>query len=120
MKSPTWAVTRPPKRVVLLAQVLTGHVIDAETKEPIDEFVIQKGFEGMNRPDYPDGVWWTSNKQGRNGHYRRVVSTRKKSYRWRFLAEGYEPFTSDSIPVTEGEVTLHVELKKKTSDDPEK
>ncbi len=93
-------------------QVLTGYVIDADTKEPIDEFVIQKGFEGMSRLDYPDGVWWTSNRQGRGGRYRRVVSMPKASYRWRFVAEGYEPFASESIPVQEGEVTLNVELKK--------
>lgn len=93
-------------------QVLIGKVVDADTKQPIDEFVIQKGFEGMNSQDYPEGVWWTAETQGRNGQYRRVVTMPKKSYRWRFLAEGYQSFSSKSIPVTEDEVVLDVELKK--------
>ncbi|MCG8649902.1 MAG: M56 family metallopeptidase, partial [Pirellulales bacterium] len=99
-------------------QVLTGQVTDADTGEPIDEFVIQKGFEGMSGPEYPDGVWWTSNSQGRKGRYRRVVSLPKESYRWRFVAEGYEPFDSDSIPVFEGELIMDVKLKKKAAPPP--
>jgi len=101
-------------------QILVGHVIDADTKEPIDEFVIQKGFEGMSEQEYPDGVWWTNNTQGRAGRYRRIVSMPKPSYRWKFVAKGYEPFASDTIPVGEGEFTLNVELKKiaRSSDKP--
>ncbi len=110
----TLVAGNPAKIRIALArpQILTGHVIDADTKEPIDEFVIQKGFEGMSQQDYLDGVWWTSNTQGRGGRYRRIVSMPKPSYRWKFVAKGYEPFASDSIPVTEGEFTLNVEMKK--------
>lgn len=98
-------------------QVLTGKVVDADTQEPIDEFVIQKGFERFNSAEYIDGVYWTSESQERNGAYRRVVSMPSKSYRWRFVADGYESFSSDSIPVDEGEFVLNVELKKSVRKD---
>ena len=94
-------------------QILLGKVVDARTKQPIDEFVIQKGFEGMSSRDYPEGVWWTSNTQERNGKFRRLVSMPKDSYRWRFVAEGYESYSTNSIPVTEGEHVLNVELVRR-------
>jgi beta-lactamase regulating signal transducer with metallopeptidase domain len=96
-------------------QILTGNVIDADTREPVDEFVIQKGFEGMSTEEYPDGVWWTGDTQGRGGRYRHSVSMPRPSYRWKFLAKGYEPFVSDSIPVDEDEFILNVALKKSGS-----
>lgn len=92
--------------------ILTGHVIDADTNQPIDEFVIQQGFEGMSQREHPDGVWWTNNTRARDGRYRRVLSRSKPCYRWKFVAKGYQPFASDSIPVGEGEFILNVELKK--------
>ncbi len=96
-------VTRP--------QIITGIVVDKDTKQPIDEFVVEKGFLGM--AGHPDGIWWTSPKQGRRGKFRReTVMPSNKGYRYRILAEGYEPYITNVIPVEEGEVGGNYFLKK--------
>ncbi|MBI2826767.1 MAG: hypothetical protein HYX69_19005 [Planctomycetia bacterium] len=95
-------------------QVITGRAIDAETKKPIDDFVVQHGFEGFNKE--PDGVYWATatDARGRNGHYTKSMSmpTHRGSYRYRVLADGYEPAVSNSVPFAEGEVTLDFALKR--------
>ena len=53
------AATQAEKEVTITLkrpQLLSGHVIDATTKKPIESFVVQKGFEGFKNK--PDGVSW--------------------------------------------------------------
>ncbi len=93
-------------------QVLTGRVVDVETKQPIESFVVQKGLEGGN--DKPDGVYWelSADTRGRNGLYTKSITMppHNGSYRYRVLAEGYQPRTSESVRFDEGEATLDFEL----------
>jgi hypothetical protein len=93
-------------------QTLTGSVVDAVTKKPIETFVVQKGFEGFNNK--PDGIFWdlSTDTRGRNGRYTESITmpTSHGSYRYRVLAEGYEPGISESVKFEEGEVKVDVEL----------
>ena len=93
-------------------QTITGRVIDAETKLPIESFVVQKGFEGFNNE--PDGVYWetSADTRGRNGQYTKSITMppHNGSYRYRVLADGYEPRMSESVKFDEGEVELDFEL----------
>ncbi len=98
-------------------QVITGIVVDKVTKQPINEFVVEKGFLGM--AGHPDGISWGSERQGRRGKFRReTVMPHKQGYRYRILAEGYEPYVTDVIPVVEGEVQLRAFLQRAAASKP--
>jgi hypothetical protein len=92
-------------------QIITGMVVDAETKAPIGEFVIQKGFEGFRQE--PDGVHWDAiESRGKEGLYRKEITLPAKSYKYRVKADGYKPAISESIPFEEGEVRVDFELRR--------
>lgn len=94
-------------------QIITGTVIDAETRMPIAEFVVERAFEGM--AGYPDGLSWTSQQtRGKNGKYRKRVTMppNNGSYTYRVLAEGYKPAISKSTRFTEGETKVNFELQR--------
>jgi hypothetical protein len=100
------------KIVLKRPQKVVGRAIDATTKKPIESFVVQQGFEGVAQ--YPDGIYWdtSTDTRGRNGQYVKTITVvpHGGSYRYRALAEGYEPRASESVKFQEGEVTLDFEL----------
>ncbi|MCP5117379.1 MAG: hypothetical protein GY953_41675, partial [bacterium] len=92
-------------------QVISGRVVDADTRQPISKFEIHKGF--VNRQG--DIAFWASVPQlrGRGGAYRWEITRPPNSpySRYRAVAEGYQEAVSDPVPYAEGEVTLDFELK---------
>jgi hypothetical protein len=99
-------------------QILTGTVLDAATKRPIEEFVVQKGFYTVpeDRDDESGKTWWPESDgiRYRSGKYRREISmpTQSGFYRFRIHATGYEVSESGPIPVQEGVYPLNFELKR--------
>ena len=95
-------------------QILTGRVIDAATKQPIDSFLVQKGF--ITGGGTPDGASWVTvpETRGRNGQYRLTIAMPPNagSYKYRALADGYKPAVSQSVPFAEGDVSLDFELNR--------
>ncbi|MDA0921672.1 MAG: M56 family metallopeptidase [Planctomycetota bacterium] len=94
-------------------QIITGVVIDAESRQPIGDFVVERAFEEM--AGYPDGLSWTSQRtRGSDGTYRKRVTMPPSngSYTYRVLAEGYKPAVSKSTPFTEGETKVNFELQR--------
>ena len=98
-------------------QIITGTVIDARTKQPIPEFIVERAFE--NVAGYPNGLFWASTDvtDGKNGAYRTKVSMppRNGSYTYRARAVGYETSVSKSTPFIEGETTVNFELQRKSA-----
>lgn len=86
-------------------QIIAGTVVDAITKKPIPEFVIQRAFEGVS--GNPDGLWWVDRSRSTNGVYRMRVAMppSKGSYTYRAMAEGYSIAVSKSTPYQEGKTT---------------
>jgi beta-lactamase regulating signal transducer with metallopeptidase domain len=92
-------------------QIITGTVIDAESRKPIAEFVVERAFENM--AGYPDGLSWTSDStRGKDGEYRKRVTMPSDSYTYRVLAEGYKPAVSKSTRFTEGKTKVNFELHR--------
>lgn len=102
-------------------QVITGTVIDASTKQPIPEFIVEQAFENVG--GYPDGLFWTTTgvTGGKNGAYRKQVTMppHNGSYTYRARAAGYETSVSKSIPFTEGETTVNFEVQRKSAAKPD-
>jgi hypothetical protein len=94
-------------------QVVKGRVVDAQAKQPVESFVVQKGWLS--------GPWETIRPCYHAGTYERSVPTppRDDAYRYRVLAEGYETAVSDPVKHEEGEVTVNFELKRAEAE-PEK
>jgi hypothetical protein len=97
-------------------QIITGTVIDARTKQPIPEFIVERAFE--NVAGYPGGLYWARDDvTGRNGTYRIQVSMppHNGSYTYRVCATGYVTSVSKSTPFTEGETAVDFELHRKSA-----
>ena len=98
-------------------QIITGTVIDASTKQPIPEFIVERAFENVG--GYPGGLFWTTAEatSGKNGTYRKQVTMppHNGSYTYRARAAGYEPSVNKSTPFTEGETTVNFELQRKAA-----
>ncbi len=96
-------------------QVVKGLVLDDETRQPIESFVVQ-------RSSYPDQGWVPLRPRGRDGQYEVSVSAPPHDgvYRYRVVAEGYEPIVTDEVAFEEeSEVNLDFVLKR-TSSKPER
>jgi protocatechuate 3,4-dioxygenase beta subunit len=83
-------------------QVIVGTVVDAITKKPIPEFVIQRAFEGMKE------LRWIEPTRSKNGVYRKQIRmpSATGSYTYRAMAEGYTSAISQSTPYEEGKTTV--------------
>lgn len=93
--------------------VITGNVIDAETKEPIAKFEVVPGIEWENN----NNTHWQhehDTKHFADGNYR-VEFTYPYPFRLlRIEAEGYVPAISRRFTMDEGEVVANFELEKGT------
>ncbi|WP_010583823.1 M56 family metallopeptidase [Schlesneria paludicola] len=102
----TIVMTRP--------QVLVGSVIDAVTKQPIENFVFEKAFENVG--GYADGLYWAPSEGtiGKAGRYRATITMTPSQgrYTYRVRADGYEAAVSKSTPFQEGETEINFELKR--------
>ena len=95
------------RRVPLL--VVSGTVVDAETKEPIERFRVVPGMRWSNSQlfwsqhesfDAADGRYEVSRNRSGSGHLVRIE------------ADGYTPAASRDIKFDEGNVTIDFELEK--------
>ena len=106
-------VTMRPKKVQLLR--VSGRVIDARTKKPINRF--RSIIGGIHKESGPTYWHQDSRSEGRGGNYRRDISssrfgTHNSSFVIRIEADGYTPATSRSFKLDEGNVTFDFELEK--------
>ena len=55
------------ERTIVLKQpqIITGRVIDARTKQPIPEFIVERAFEDV--AGHPDGLYWATRSDQRQG-----------------------------------------------------
>ncbi len=109
------------------SHILIGLVVDSETKQPIDRFVVQKGrttkpgqrpvAPALNTERYGRGwVFWppSSRVPGKDGRFLTGISVpfKEGKYVYRVLADGYSPAVCEPIINREGDPVLNVELEK--------
>jgi hypothetical protein len=102
---------REEEYVIKLNPVLeiSGTVIDAETKEPIEKFRVVPGRTYENRDPFwneDDGFEVT------NGKFAQRITYPGEGHLMRIEADGYKPAISREVKPTEGAVTITVELHK--------
>lgn len=106
--------TGTPQEITLLRpQVLSGMVIDAETREPIEDFKVQIGFvspPGASKANRE--MYWAEEVKGQAGKYQFTNGREKMAYAYRAVADGYAPAESETLETTEGPKTLNFELHK--------
>ncbi len=91
------------------ALVISGTVVDAETKEPIKRFRVVPGW----RHDQSDMSWSTRESfVASQGRYRVRHTTDRFAHLLRIEADGYRTAVSRDIKSHEGNVTIDFELKK--------
>lgn len=105
-------------RFVLQRQpTFSGKVVDAETKQPIKEYVITEGIQW--RADQ-NVVWQLGNKTGFNQYVKRTEDggfviqpgTAYPGLAYRAEADGYAPAETAKLVPADGDQTFVVELKK--------
>ena len=92
---------------------IAGSVIDAETKQPIENFKLIPGIESFDRPGsltYQPSVGWR--KVFTNGKYSYDFTSPRLSYGIKIVADGYTPAFSDSFNNDQDNITLDFELQK--------
>ncbi|MEZ5940585.1 MAG: M56 family metallopeptidase [Planctomycetaceae bacterium] len=97
--------------------ILSGTVIDSETKRPIDYFKVEEGFivgPNFNGAD-ENGIWWTNPMRGRDGKFEFTITstpTRDHGFAYRAIAEGYESDETEEIPFEPGQKEVHFKLRR--------
>jgi hypothetical protein len=88
---------------------ISGTVVDAETKEPIEKFRVVPGTARRGSE-----VWWNDDSASEvtNGKFAQRITYPGDGHVVRIEADGYKPATSREVKPTEGAVTLTVELHK--------
>ncbi len=100
-----------PHEITLGPQlVITGNVIDAETKKPIPSFFV---VEGILWRETDNRVSWQRHRKepGEGGSYRVSYRSPHVGYRIKIEAENYRPSLSEIIKSDAGNVTLDFELE---------
>ncbi|MFK7778116.1 MAG: M56 family metallopeptidase, partial [Gimesia sp.] len=107
--------TETEKTIILKQpQFITGKVVDAKTRQPIANFIVERAFE--NVAGHPDGLSWANDlTRGKNGTYEKRVTMPPHNghYTYRARAEGYKTAVSKSTPFKEGKTTVNFELQPK-------
>lgn len=102
---------RPEEYVFKLNRPLeiSGTVVDAETREPIEEFRVVPGSARGN-----NDVFWNENSafEVTDGKFVQRIDYPSDGHLVRIEAEGYKPASSREVKPTEGAVTVTVELHK--------
>lgn len=90
--------------------VVSGRVIDAQTKQPINSFRVVPGIRS-SKPD----VNWVRDEQftATDGQYSVRQSRAELAHLVRIEADGYQPAVSRDLKSDEGEVTIDFALKKR-------
>jgi hypothetical protein len=89
--------------------VVSGKVIDAETKQPIKKFLVVPGIRfSATQMNWARGEQETAT----DGKYSLRKTQDYFAYMVRIEAEGYQPAVSRDIKTNEGAVTIDFELKK--------
>ncbi len=88
--------------------VVSGKVVDAETKQPIKTFRVVPGFRSSQSPVYWDGLGGFT---ASDGQYRIRHRHGYSAHLVRIEADGYRPAVSRDITSNEGTVAINFELK---------
>ncbi|MCA9110863.1 MAG: redoxin domain-containing protein, partial [Planctomycetaceae bacterium] len=106
-------------------QILVGLVFDAETKQPIESFKVQRGYTSKNRlarPLEPEryGEGWvdwrpTSYIPGKDGRFLTNITVPfgKGKHVYRVLADGYETAIGEPVMNDDGDPVLNFELERR-------
>jgi protocatechuate 3,4-dioxygenase beta subunit len=88
---------------------ISGTVVDAETKQPIEKFRVVPG-----RSRGQDDVFWNENDsfEVADGKFSQRIDYPGEGHLVRIEANGYEPAESRTVKPTEGAVSVTVELHK--------
>jgi protocatechuate 3,4-dioxygenase beta subunit len=91
------------------ALVISGKVVDAETKQPIKSFRVIPGIRWANRQAY-----WNANEafNSTEGHYRFREEYEQPAFQVRVEADGHLPGVSRQIKSDEGNVTIDFALAR--------
>jgi uncharacterized GH25 family protein len=91
------------------ALVISGKVIDAETKQPIKSFRVIPGIQWSNA-----NVFWNTDHafNAIDGHYQFRENREQHAYQVRVEADGHLPGVSRQIKSDEGNVTIDLALEK--------
>jgi hypothetical protein len=106
-------VAQEAEHVVTLDPALTisGHVIDAQTKQPVPSFRVVHGYIPGGDSDGKTMFWdRLTMVQGKNGEYQVVVTGPSPGHVVRIEADGYQPATSRQLRNDEGSVTCDFTL----------
>ncbi len=89
--------------------VISGRVVDAETKEPIKVFRVVPGIRSSEQQ-----MTWarSSSFDARDGHYRITRTDPYFAFLVRIEADGYLPAVSRDVKSSEGSVTIDFELER--------
>jgi protocatechuate 3,4-dioxygenase beta subunit len=92
------------------ALVISGKVVDAETKQPIKTFRVVRGTRWMEQQQ----VYWDTNNKliGAEGAYQMRETWEQSAYLVRIEADGYLHGVSRDIKCDEGKVEVDFELLK--------
>lgn len=91
------------------ALVISGEVVDAETKEPIKTFEV---VQGLRSPDEFISWEWNDKFIVTDGTYKTRFNRQQPGYFVRIQAEGYQAAVSREVQYNEGQVTIDFALKK--------
>jgi RNA polymerase sigma factor (sigma-70 family) len=92
---------------------VSGHVIDAETRAPIEQFKLIPGIESIGRPGnivFQSSVGWL--KACTNGKYAYDFTSPGLSYGIQIVAEGYVPAFSETLYGDQQDVSLDFKLQR--------
>lgn len=92
--------------------MITGNVVDAVTKNPIESFRVIPGLVWQNANE----VFWTRRDSfdARDGQFRLTEDRMDARHAIRIEAAGYRPAVSRFIKIDEGDVSLNFELQTAT------
>jgi hypothetical protein len=89
------------------ALVISGKVLDADTKEPIKKFRVVPGIRGSST------IWvWSRQFSAADGSYHVRNTTNYAGHLIRIEADGYQPAVSRDVRSNEGNVTIDFELQR--------
>jgi alkaline phosphatase len=104
-------IARPEEYVFRLPAtlVISGNVVDAETRQPIKSFRVTPGVRSS-----PTHMNWVPSQtfSGSDGHFQARETYGYLAYQFRIEADGYLPADSRDIESTEGNVTIDFALKR--------
>lgn len=94
------------------ALAISGHVVDAQTKQPIPSFHVVRG--NRQAGSFANNVFWDRHEvvEGKNGQYKLMITQPSLVHLVRIEADGHQPTVSREFNSNEGSVTCNFTLSK--------